>query len=181
MDSLENELQDILYRELGNVKSGRGIGSLVGKLISKITPLIAKHAPTILGTLGLAAASGAVSGSTQRAVTGSGNYRAHGLMLTDGQKKKLSNAKGSITLRLTKHQLGGDDKLMLTSTQIKKIVKAGRRGVGMNLTLSQTQLQKQGGLIGALAAGLLAPALGKILGFGGEQKKKPHQILVSSG
>ena len=47
-------------------------GGAIGAFMSKLLPFAAKHAPKLLGTLGLAAASGAVSGATNRAVRGSG-------------------------------------------------------------------------------------------------------------
>ena len=88
-------------------------------------------------------------------------------MLTEGQKKKLRSANDGIILRLTKDQLSGNDKLLLTATQITKIEKQRRPDVGVHLKLSATQLKtlKQGGFLGALAAGLAAPFIGKVLGL----------------
>lgn len=165
MERLEKDLQQVLEREL-QTKEGKGVGALVGKLVSKIMPLVVKHAPKVIPALGLAAASGAISGSTHKAVSGSGGYSEYGLMLTDGQQQKLKVAKNGITLRLKKEQLSGEDRLLLTKTQINKIQKSQRNGVGMDLKLSATQLQKQGGFLGALAAGLLAPVIGKMVGLG---------------
>lgn len=167
MNEFKEELDSVLIKELSK-KQGGSIGSIVGKLSSKILPLVLKHGPKILGALGLAAATGAVSGATSKAVTGKGvsNYVEHGLMLTDGQKTKLQSAKDGITLRLSKDQLSGNNRLLLTQTQVNKIKRSQRAGVGMDLKLSATQVRKQGGFIGALAAGLLAPMVGKMFGLG---------------
>ena len=45
MDEFEYDLTNTLTKEL---KQGGPIGSLVGKLVSKIGPLFIKHAPKIL-------------------------------------------------------------------------------------------------------------------------------------
>ena len=171
MDEFEYDLTNTLTKEL---KQGGSIGSLVGKLVSKIGPLFIKHAPKILPGLALAGASGAISGATHKAVAGKGIgiYHDYGLMLTDSQKKRLQTAKDGITLRLTNDQLSGDDRLLLTKSQINKIEKHRQKGVGMDLKLSATQVRKQGGFLGALAAGLAAPLIGKVLGFGAEKKAR---------
>ena len=167
MNELEKDIEILLTKELTQKKGG-SIGSVIGRLVGKISPLVIKHAPNILGTLGLAGISGAISGSTHRATAGRGigQYVEYGLMLTPNQKKKLGSAHDGITLRLTKNQLSGNDMLLLTNRQVTKIKKSKQKGVGMDLKLSSTQLKKQGGFLGALAAGLLAPALGKMIGLG---------------
>ena len=77
---------------------------MIGRLVGKISPLVIKHAPNILGTLGLAGISVAIFRSTHRATAGRGigQYVEYGLMLTPNQKKKLGSAHDGITLRLTK-------------------------------------------------------------------------------
>jgi len=50
------------------------VKQLGGSLFSAIVPLIGKVLP-VLGSLGLAAASGAISGATQKAVAGAGRKR----------------------------------------------------------------------------------------------------------
>ena len=122
MDEFEYDLTNTLTKEL---KQGGSIGSLVGKLVSKIGPLFIKHAPKILPGLALAGASDAISGATHKAVAGKGIgiYHDYGLMLTDSQKKRLQTAKDGITLRLTNDQLSGDDRLLLTKSPINKIEK----------------------------------------------------------
>jgi len=166
MEAYQHDLEKVLTKEL---KQGGSIGSLIGKLVSKITPLLVKHAPKMLPALGLAAASGAISGATHKAVAGKGTssqYQEYGLALTDSQKRKLQSAKEGVTLRLTNSQLSGHDRLLLTKSQINRIETNRRKGVGMDLKLSATQLKKQGGFLGALLAGLAAPMIGKVLGLG---------------
>ena len=51
---------------------------------------------------------------------------------------------------------------MLKELQIKRI----KKGKGRDLKLSATQMKKQGGFVGAILAGLAAPLIGKVLGFG---------------
>ena len=107
-------------------------------------------------------------------------YSAYGLTLTDGQKQSLTTAVRagrSVNLRLSPSQLSGPDKLMLTATQIKKIgrAKAARRGV--DLSLSKSQLSKLGGFgpfTGSMLAGIAAPMIGKMFGFG--QRGKGLQL-----
>jgi len=56
----------------------------------------------------------------------SSNYHPYNVSLSLGQKNKLSSAhqrKMPITLRLAADELTGNDKLMLTKTQINKIKK----------------------------------------------------------
>ena len=109
-------------------------------------PTIAKLAPKILPPLGFAAVSGAISGSTHRAMTGAGApdariaansavaavakqhtrrrarraaYMQHGLTLSMGQKENLAKAVGDgtlVTLRLSSDALDDPDMLMLTKT-----------------------------------------------------------------
>lgn len=180
---LERELKKELKKEGLSKKRGGGIGSLVGRLAGKVIPLIVKHGPKLLGSLGLAAATGAISGSTQKATSGSGvgDYREYGLMLSDNQKVKLRNAKSAVTLRLTTEQLSGNDRLLLTQTQINKIQRSQRKGVGMDLKLSATQISKQGGLLGLLA-GLAAPLVMSVLGKGvqlpGTKQKKARGVWL---
>ena len=54
-------------------------------------------------------------------------YFPYGVRLSEGQMEKLSRAyvnKSPITLRLEKSDLKGNDEVMLTKTQIKRIQKA---------------------------------------------------------
>ena len=67
-------------------------------------------------------------------------------------------------------QLSGPDQLMrLTTTQVKNIRRATVAGCGVDLSLSKTQLSKQGGLglsDGSMLAGIAAPMIGKMIGLG---------------
>ncbi|MEW8689434.1 MAG: hypothetical protein AB2556_26720, partial [Candidatus Thiodiazotropha sp.] len=69
--------------------------------------------PKILGNLGLDAASGVISGSTQRAVSGLGRsaYVLQGLTLSAGQNETLARvlAGGKVTLRLAYRANGTRD------------------------------------------------------------------------
>lgn len=99
-------------------------------------------------------------------------YTAHGVTLTDGQKQSLATAvraERGVTLRLSAGQLSGPDKLMLTATQINRVRRAKAAGRGVDLRLSKTQLSKQGGLgplAASMLAGIAAPMIGKMFGFG---------------
>lgn len=96
-------------------------------------------------------------------------YQAYGVSLTAGQKQSLRaavNAKRGVTLRLSAKQLTGPDQLMLTRTQLNHIAKAKRAQKGADIKMSKAQITKQGGFLGALAAGLAAPMIGKMFGFG---------------
>lgn len=169
MDKFDKELSKIISTELRK-KEGGSLSSIVGRLVGKISPMIMKNLPKILPTLGLAAVSGAITGSTERATRGgSGKYKQYGLSLTESQKNRLGKARDGITLRLSKDQLSGNDALLLTSTQVAKIERSKRKGVGLDLKLSKTQLSKQGGfgpIAGSLLAGIAAPMIAKLFGFG---------------
>ena len=84
-------------------------------------------------------------------------YVKYGVKLSANQKKKLAKAlsnKSSITLRLTKSDLTGNDMLMLTATQLKRIKKAMTNKTGVDLKISKTQIrsvvQKGGSLWSSL-------------------------------
>ena len=71
-------------------------------------------------------------------------YVKYGVKLSANQKKKLAKAlsnKSSITLRLTKSDLTGNDMLMLTATQLKRIKKAMTNKTGVDLKISKTQIR----------------------------------------
>lgn len=64
--------------------------------------------------------------------------------LTEGQKEKLRKAYGArmaVTLRVKPEQIGRGDEIMLTATQISRVKKAAAAGSGVELHLSQTQIQ----------------------------------------
>ena len=96
--------------------------------------------------------------------------------LTESQKESLARAvsrKSGVTLRLPVGQLSGPHKLMLTKTQINKIARAKASGKGVDIKLSKTQIGKQGGLgpfAASMFAGIAAPTIGKMFGFGQQGK-----------
>ena len=98
-------------------------------------------------------------------------YHPYKVNLTKGQKDKLERAfrnKNPVTLRLNKTQLSGNDQLMLTANQIKRIQKAASQGKGAEIKVSKAQAQKVGGsFVSALfpLARSVAPILAKTLGL----------------
>ena len=83
-------------------------------------------------------------------------YVEYGVKLSQGQKrlaKALSN-RSAITLRLSKTDLSGNDMLMLTKTQLKRIQRSMNNGTGVDLKISKTQIrhvvQKGGSLWSSL-------------------------------
>ena len=72
-------------------------------------------------------------------------YFEYHVNLSDVQKANLAKAiesKNEITLRLKNKQLQGNDELMLTKSQIKKIEKATRNKTGVDIKISKTQIRK---------------------------------------
>ena len=90
------------------------------------------------------------------------SYIQHGFTLTNGQKQALSSAyqkKEGHTLRLNLPQFTGPDNLNITKTQYNKIMKAKAEGRNIELKLSQTQLSKNGGALGAMMGKLMPMAM----------------------
>ena len=88
-------------------------------------------------------------------------YHPYKIALTDGQKKKLQKAyvsKTAATLRVKPGQIERGDELLLTATEISRLKKAAAAGKGVELKLSQTQIQNT-----AQRGGNLFSA---VLGFG---------------
>ena len=101
-------------------------------------------------------------------------YHPYKVNLSKGQKSKLGRAfkaNSALTLRLSAKQTSGNDELMLTANQKKKIAKAAALGKGVEIKISKTQIRKvvkQGGsLFSAIIplARSLAPTLAKTLGL----------------
>ena len=99
-------------------------------------------------------------------------YHPYKVNLTKGQKDKLEKAfrnKNPITLRLNKTQLrSGNEQLMLTANQIKRIQKAASQGKGAEIKISKAQARKVGGsFVSALfpLARSVAPILARTLGL----------------
>ena len=72
-------------------------------------------------------------------------YYPFSVKLSSGQMIKLGRAIGhnyAITIRLSKNELSGPDELMLTKTQINKIKKSVKNGVGTEIRISKAQIGK---------------------------------------
>ena len=97
-------------------------------------------------------------------------YFPYGVTLSQGQLQKLSRAyttRSPVTLRLEKSDLKGNNELMLTKTQIKRIQKAMNMNKGVEIKISKTQIRKvikHGGALWSSLAGLAWPLAKKIAG-----------------
>ena len=72
------------------------------------------------------------------------SYIEWGVNLTDKQKINLANSiknKCPLTIRIKYSNLSGDDKLMFSVRQIKKIKKATENGTGVDMKISKTQIR----------------------------------------
>ena len=72
-------------------------------------------------------------------------YFEHKVNLTDNQKRSLASAMNNrtpLTLRIKHSNLSGNDELMLTKTQLKKIKKSLNNGTGVDIKISKTQIRK---------------------------------------
>ena len=72
-------------------------------------------------------------------------YFEYGVNLTDNQKRNLAsaiNSKSPLTLRIKHPNLTGNDELMLTKTQLKRIQKSINNGTGADIKISKTQIRK---------------------------------------
>ena len=92
-------------------------------------------------------------------------YFEYGVTLTDNQKRSLASAmnnKTPLTLRIKHSNLSGNDELMLTKTQLKRIQKSLANGTGVDLKISKTHIRKvakQGGNLSTSLASLGARVL----------------------
>ena len=103
-------------------------------------------------------------------------YHPYKIALTDGQKTKLQKAyasKAAVALRVKPEHIGRGDELLLTATQNARLKNTSAAGNGLELQLSQTQIQntaQRGGSLfsapGALARPLVKPALGALASAG---------------
>ena len=72
-------------------------------------------------------------------------YSEYGVTLSDNQKNsfvKAINSKSPLTLRIKNSNLAGNDELMLTKTQLKKIKTSLENGTGAHIKISKTQIRK---------------------------------------
>ena len=86
-------------------------------------------------------------------------YIEYHVNLSDGQKANLAKVietSSEITLRLKHNQLKGNDELMLTKTQIRKIKKAVQNNTGVDIKISKTQIRKSVKHGGSLFSSLLS-------------------------
>ena len=92
-------------------------------------------------------------------------YFEYGVKLSDNQKRSLAsamNSKSPLTLRLKHGNLSGNDELMLTKTQLKRIQTSLNNGTGADIKISKTQIRKvakQGGSLFSTLASLGARVL----------------------
>ena len=96
-------------------------------------------------------------------------YFEYGVNLSDNQKRSLASAMNNrtpLTLRLKHSNLTGNDELMSTKTQLKRIQKSLNNGAGADIKISKTQIRKvakQGGslfsTLVSLGAGVLPYAV----------------------
>ena len=96
-------------------------------------------------------------------------YFPYGVKLSKSQMEKLSRAyvnKSPITIRLEKSDLKGNDELMLTKTQIKRIQKSMKMNKGVDIKISKSQIRKvarHGGSLWSSLAGLASKALPMVI------------------
>ena len=87
-------------------------------------------------------------------------YFEYGVNLTDNQKRSLATAMNNrtpLTLRLKHSNLSGNDELMLTKIQLKRIQKSLANGTGADIKISKTKIRKvakQGGSLFTTLASL---------------------------
>ena len=92
-------------------------------------------------------------------------YFEYGVNLTDNQKRSLASAmnnRAPLTLRIKHSNLTGNDEMMLTATQLKRIQKSLNNGTGVDIKISKTQIRKvakQGGSLFSSLASLGARVL----------------------
>ena len=92
-------------------------------------------------------------------------YFEYGVNLTDNQKRSLASPMTNntpLTLRLKHSNLTGNDELMLTKIQLKRIEKSLNNGTGADIKVSKTQMRKvakQGGSLFSTLARLGARVL----------------------
>ena len=153
-DKIANELQKLMI--LNDVsesqfQDGEGIGSIFKLAL----PFVKKILPKVLGTLGLAAASGAVSGATHKATKGKGIRRVGG------------------TINLNKSELEEMMKLG-NACHCNKIVPAN-----FVKKMNDDVKEMKGGFIGTLLAGLAGSLLPSL--FSGNGLRRAGKGLRRAG
>ena len=113
-------------------------------------------------------------------------YIDHEVTLSSGQAKSIKDAiekKGPVTIKISKENLTGDDKLALTKTQVNKITKAKKAKTGVELTFSKTQLkymEKTGGFLQYLVKAIpfLLNALGGLASGTGNSSFNKQGVIT---
>ena len=142
--------------------------SQTGGFLGAIIPFLTKTILPALGTLGLSAASGAISGATNKATRGNGIYRA-GDGITLGERSSPQAGDG---LYRSGDQSGdGIHPLLLNKKTVEKILHAvgnlEKLGVVEEGSLKQSMKEmgeQRGGFIGTLLATLAGSLLPALLG-----------------
>ena len=73
------------------------------------------------------------------------SYQQYSVKLSDNQKRRLEKVmkdKSPITIRLSHKELTGNDELMLSKTQIKRLQKAKTLNKGADIKISKSQITK---------------------------------------
>ena len=73
------------------------------------------------------------------------SYYEYGVTLSGNQKNNLVkaiNSKSPLTLRIKNANLTGNDELMLTTSQLKRMQKSLSNGTGADIKISKTQIRK---------------------------------------
>lgn len=118
-------------------------GGFLGAIAKFALPLIKTVLPKVLGTLGLAAATGAISGATHKATSGRGIRRSgYGIQLNKTEVEKLLQ--------------------LANKCECNKLIPMG----SVNKYMEDVKKQK-GGFIGSLLAGLAASLLPSLLSGNG--------------
>lgn len=102
------------------------------------------------------------------------SYTTVNVRLSAGQKDKLIRSmekSAPIVLRISASDTSGNDKLIVTQTQARRIQKARASGTGVDVKLSQTGIRKQTGagwasFLKPLAGDSLKDVAGKALDYG---------------
>ena len=110
-------------------------------------------------------------------------YFEYGVNLTDKQKRSLGSAMNNnapLILRIKHSNLTGNDELMLTKTQLKRIQKSLANGTGADIRISKTQIRKVAKRGGSLFS-TLASLGARILPYAVKGLSKAVPALKATG
>ena len=108
-------------------------------------------------------------------------YFEYGVNLSDNQKRSFASAMNNntpLTLRLKHSNLTGNDELMLTKTQPKRIQKSLNNGTGVDIKISKTQIRKVAKQGGSLFSTLASPGA-KVLPYAVKGLSKAAPALAT--